>query len=159
MILLPKQLQFLNDRIRILDKIHARFTLERLVDYGYNSELYETLDYAQIQVIEKDKKELSSSSPNVTVVTGDYLTKLPEYLGNNTCYTCFVFLRGDQVADDKFIAEYKAIQSLLSSANLTNSFLVLWIRELSVVNGNTQNFRIFNLETNSDITEQFTSID
>lgn len=138
-------------RVSLLEEIRVRFGLEKLVDYGYNEQLYPSLDYGQLQVIEIDPEV---TDPNV--VNGDFLTEVPNHLSSNTCYTCFVFLNPPSLSivdEEKFKSEFASIRALLMGAGLTNSFMVLWIRS----GPGNQDFRVYNLETQSDVTSDFSS--
>lgn len=138
-------------RVAILEELRVRFNLGKLLDYGHNDQLYPSLNYPQLQVIEIDPDVVGDG-----VITGDYLTELPKHLTSNTCYTCFVFLNppGQTIVDeDKLKTQFAEIRALLMAAGLTNSFLVLWIRTRGI-----QDFRVYDLEKNLDITDDFASL-
>ena len=138
-----------NARIELLEKIRIKFGLNRLLDYGapMSDEIY----YPVIESI-----EINTDITGPGIFNGDYLTLLPEHLGNNTCYTCFVFLSEIKPENtERLISEYKEIKRILFDANLTNSFFVLWIRSEP---GPQQQCVIYDLENKVDITESFATV-
>lgn len=138
-------------RVALLEALRVQFGLQKLLDYGHNPMLYESLNYPQLQVIEID--------PEVTgdeVITGAYLTALPDHLTSDTCYTAFVFLNpygANLVNEEKLKAEFVQIKSLLMGAGLKNSFLVLWVRSRDF-----QDYRVYDLENQLDITDSFLGV-
>lgn len=138
-------------RVAILEELRVRFNLGKLLDYGHNDQLYPSLNYPQLQTIEIDPDVVGDG-----VITGDYLTELPNHLTSNTCYTCFVFLNppGQNLFDDeKNKADFASVKTLLMGAGLTNSFLVLWIRS----GPGKQDYRVYDLENQRDITADIAS--
>lgn len=143
--------KLLKQRADILEEIRLKYGLEKLLDYGYNPQLNELIDFPQLQFIEIDPDVVAEG-----IITGDYLTELPKHLTDNTCYTCFVFLNppGKIVVDEgKFKTQFAEIRTLLMNASLVNSFMVLWIRSRGF-----QDFRVYDLEKNLDITDNFASL-
>lgn len=135
-------------RVAILEELRVRFNLGMLLDFGYNPELNSMVDYPQITAIEIDPDVVGDG-----IVTGSYLAELPNHLTDSTCYTCFVFLNppGQAIVDEeKFKAEFVETKKLLMAAGLKNSFLVLWIRSQGF-----QDYRVYDLENQRDITDQF----
>lgn len=136
---------FINKRAEILEKLRVTKGLQSLIDYGYNNILYGQLKYPQLTVIDIDSEVAGEG-----VITGDYVEKLSEYLKDNSCYTCFVFVKSEFAQQE--IDAYVRIKKILFDANLKNSYFVLWIHAVS-----EQGFCIFDLEKKIDITDAVAS--
>lgn len=149
--ILRPDMALMKQRADILEAVRVKYGLEKLLDYGHNDQLHAMLGFPQLQSIEIDPDVVGEG-----IITGDYLTELPKHLTSDTCYTCFVFLNppGQTIVDEgKLKTQFAEIRALLMAAGLTNSFLVLWIRTRGI-----QDFRVYDLEKNLDITDDFASL-
>lgn len=132
------------ERINTLVKLREKYNLNRLLDYGA------PMANTGFNITESIEINDDITGPNI--FNGDYVTLLPEHLGNDTCYTCFVFINSEKLEKtNQMISEYQQIKQILFDANLTNSFLVVWIR--TVQPEQKQECVIYDLENKVDISD------
>lgn len=161
--------QFLNERASVLNNLCTSKSLTTIVDYGYNKFLYDKLVFDRIICIERENF-YHVPDPRVTYVLGNYEILFKNYLQDNTCYSFFSFevnayikekglqtlpLRQQQLIlkhaqeEESRKRNFQIVKSVLYNSGLKNSFLVLWTRKPDF-----QSYQIFNVETQTDITNE-----
>lgn len=119
-----------NQRSSVLEQLRTTNGLHTLVDCGANQFIYDHTNFDNVVAI--DVNCSSAVSDDVTFVCGQFEDHYCKWLTDNTCYTYIYFdvhgLPGVYRDVGAKREQYERIKQRLLAANLTNSFLVLWVR-------------------------------